>query len=606
MKIVIGKLTNVSGRFYYFTTTDGDEFQIVWEGSDPLPPLERTIAMSIPNEPWEDGRYVVDNTGDYWTFADEPHPEISMEVFGLEGREKKYIALLWQKSPLKSRAEEQEAADKAAFEIERFYRKYSRDKWDVVVGAFVFENNLMPEPPGYGVREILQEISLGGYDPNYYHVRSYHRHSSYCGLGNIHGDKSATYDGSGNCGLHTYLHELGHNFGLHHANDEDGKEYYDKSDIMGMGPAINGINSPQMLKLGLYDDRSRVDLNDSSCQLMVPIELPWHALNPNETQHVVLRRDGMEALYASLRKDRGWPWSPREGENVLWIHRKTPEYKTEIVTKVTPASSPKLLPNGVTVTYNNYYDECAKIFFQWPNQSTPIEDKERHVRFAPRLPGSVPKETHSGLWHDPRFVGQGLHVMVKGSRIVVYWYTHTQWTSKFSTSERRWYFMEGYLGEENLSIYTTDGGSFDDPRTFNLINVGYGQISFFGPDSGSFRFYTADHGRGYMNLSPVSYAKRKYGLFYDQAKNGSGFTKQELDSGLAMYWFTYNQQGGQEWYMMLGGEDEMTVYQVTDGFFLDYKKINAKPVGKAALHGNSFAYTFDDGRSGEQNLTELF
>jgi hypothetical protein len=56
-----------------------------------------------------------------------------------------------------------------------------------------------------------------------------------------------------------YMHEMGHNQGMHHAGDEDGNEYADKSNFMGFAAAeLKCTNSPHMRYLGWTDAADRV------------------------------------------------------------------------------------------------------------------------------------------------------------------------------------------------------------------------------------------------------------------------------------------------------------------------------------------------------------
>lgn len=609
MQTRIGKVISASERFYFFETDDGELLSIVWEGEDPLPPLETYIALSLPDEPWQDGRYVVDNTGKYWTYA-APHTQ-DVEVWAaapLNGPEPKKIALYWQHRPGADTQQELKTATKQAFEIQRFYNKYARDKWAVECKAFLFSDYQgRPEPPYYGLREILAEVDLGDFSPDINHVRSHWYHSSYCGLGNVYGDKSATYDGSGNCGLHTYLHEIGHNFGLHHANME-GKEYYDKSCIMGMGPAINGINAYHIQKLKLYDERERINVNDSTMLLVAPVELPWHSLHDGEYQHVNVYRDGKDTVYLSLRKKKGWPWTPREQEHELFVHVRTEDNKSDLIDTVWAGKS-FTLPNGVQVNYKEYKRECALIELIYPNSSSTPAQLTIPAGLPKRLGGSEPKDSSTGLWRDKRYSGQGLDLQVKNGRIIGYLYSFNQWTGKYSQSEQRWYMLDGKVGDNEIKVYTTVGGTFDNPTTAVLKEIGVAQISVTSDDTATLLFDTDEHGRGCMYLSKIDHSKDS-GLFYDKAFTKSGFSVQfpagQSSPEVVMYWYTYDNLKNQRWYYLAGEGGSLTIYEATGGFWCDYQKAEVTKIGVAEWEANQFAYHFDDGRSGVFNLTELF
>jgi hypothetical protein len=615
MRTLLGKLISASDRFYFFETDDGQTLPIVWEGSDPLPPFERFIALSIPDEPWDDGRYVVDNTGHYWTYAEPHHPDVVVvEAAPLNGPEKKNIALYWQHRPGTAKEDEIEDMTKAAFEIQRFYQKYARDKWDVECRAFWFkEYTGSPNPPYYGLQEILQEVDLGDFTPDIHHVRSHWYNSSYCGLGNLYGDKSCTYDG-GNCGLHTYLHEIGHNLGLRHAN-KDGEEYMDRSCIMGRGASIHGINAYHLRKLKLYDSRERLDINDSTEFLLAPVELPWHCLHPDQYQHAVLYRDGHEWYELSLRKDRGWPWSPKESEDKLYVHTKTPEGKSDLVDIISPVNNPsRLLPNGVTVNYADYGNEAASIQVWYPAKP-PGAAIPLPADLPTRLPGTEPHPMHSGLWYDKRYHGQGLDIQIKGNRVVGYWYTFNQKQGKYGDSEQRWYFFEGKVGDNSMPVFTTENGTFDNPTLRVVREIGHVQLSFTAHDRGIMIFNTTEHGNGCMYLDVIDWGVI-YGIWYDPARDGAGFTIQHPENAPAspdvvVYWYTYDNTSEQVWYLCQGTEDNLTIYHVTGGHWCDYHEVDIQPVGHGSIlpaggGKMKFTYNFQGGQGGSFTLQELF
>jgi hypothetical protein len=60
----------------------------------------------------------------------------------------------------------------------------------------------------------------------------------------------------------TYMHEMGHNQGMHHSGDEGGNEYADTSNFMGYASAqMKCTNSPHMRYLGWTDAADRVTHN---------------------------------------------------------------------------------------------------------------------------------------------------------------------------------------------------------------------------------------------------------------------------------------------------------------------------------------------------------
>jgi hypothetical protein len=611
--IVTGKLVNVSDRFFFFVGDDGTEYALTFIGDPSGIPVEQQIVMALPDEPDERDRYVVDlDDGRPWTFATD------LSVAGApDGRI--HIAVYWQVRPGDSDAKAMANAEKYAFELDRFYRHYSKGKWDLLVKPFLTHTRCHPKPPSYCISEIRKEVDTGDFKPTYHHVISYYYETGYCGVGNLGGDKSVTYLGSGGCNEHTTVHELGHNFGLRHANLPN-EEYGDDGCVMGKGRHIPGLNSPHLLELGLEGHREKLTVNQTTQVLLCPIELDIHTLHDSETQHVIVEKDGNPKYYVSLRKDKGWPYNPKGDAHILAIHRYEGGKTVLVETMSHLGDNDRKLPNGVRLQYHEYQDETARITLDYDDGIVP-DTLEIPTGLPDVLRGVETGEYHTGLWYNPDMNGQGFDIQVKNGRLLVYWYTFEQ-----RRKERRFFWGTCDLtdGVEEFDLFTTTGGTFDDPKSAKAVRIGSAQLYFFGSDSGVFCCRTEEHGRRSVSIKPVATSDHpNSGLWYDPAYDGSGFSIQWMPhiNKIIAYWYTHGpnrySDRKQRWYMCDGDasdDADMIIYEVVGGEWLDYHSATVTPVGTANLKTidtNTSVFSYDiraDGVSGTgtQNLKRLF
>lgn len=339
------------------------------------------------------------------------------EVLGSEMLERKHILLL-RTCPADTDEDERnalvEATQKIGAELERFYKYYAGDIWDVQVHADVVMEEQAPWNNNWNSRMFQTYVYNKsylmpiGFNPNYFHCWSHYTHPNYCGLGLLYDKYSWT---QATCGLHTIIHELGHNFGLHHAS-QDTKEYGDKTCVMGAGPNIPGLNAVQVAKLRRAARRPFWKVTDTSAGYLVPLETSDHWLWPEDNILAEVENRG-QRVWVSLRKHRGVPYDfITPSEERLNVHTKSEDGKTHYHGAISPDRS-LVLPNGVTCYHLGYdrTNERAKVFFSYraDGLAQPLPPVEG--TYPPNLPPPAEDFSLDGQWFNPEFDGQGVSIV---------------------------------------------------------------------------------------------------------------------------------------------------------------------------------------------------
>ena len=497
-----------------------------------------------------------------------------------------------------------------------------RNKWDVQVRGYVLPSDCNMKPWDFcykAVREWMRENDMDGFEPNYFHVAGFQNGASYCGQGQLGGDKSVTYM-MHICGVKTIIHELGHNLGLHHSGsrDENGveREYGDTSSIMGSNEAIRGLTSPHLHHLGLETGRETLDIESTRQVLVAPVELQEAAMHNDEYQNVIVRKPDSVRYYLSMRKTKGTPWPllPRD-EDTLFIHEWNKGSMTRtkrLMPDLKPGQS-RTLPNGVNIHYLEYANETARVNVLYPGDSTPA-DIPMPAGFPE--PFAMPQftEAHQGAWFEPRLNGQGFDIHVKDGKALVYWYTYD------NRGNCRWYIATGNIVDNIMEAYvtTTRGGNFSNPASADVITIGKCQLYFYTKDRGVFNFSTEEHGRGSTEIQPVALAERPLpflsGSWFDPHNQGDGISTQFYHGNTMVGYFytykrSYNRDTMQHWYYLQGTPDDMTIYNGVNGKFLSDSAFELVPVGtgKITIDEDICTFTYDLGNAtGVKNYRRLW
>jgi len=499
---------------------------------------------------------------------------------------KKHIGIYW-KVPLIATddmvAKATARAQTTARETKDYWRYQSNDLWDIQCEGFAMKSECDPRPP-YMCSLDAKKVDTGPFKPNYWHTID-QVSAGFCGQGMFGGDISVNYS-YGNCGISTTNHEWGHNHGLLHDGTRTGtgeEKEYGKTSLMGSNRRLYGLSSPHRVKLGFETEREILQIDSTTQMLIAPTEMSKHVLRKNEWQNVRVGRD----YYISLRKAKGtrYPVSNVAPED-LYVHHmdRNDRDNIKLLTPTLKPGAQKVLPGGIIVKYHEYHEETARVTVQYKGQDAP-EDLSMPKGPPVTLASSRITEAHSGAWWNPNFDGQGFDIEVKGDKVVIYNYTFDQ-----SGGTQRYYLGNGEIkdGASVFDLYTTKGGTFDDPSKREEIKIGKAQLFFNDDDTGVFHFNTDEHGRGAVNLTKLATMVPSMfnGSWWNPERAGEGLSVKQYDKLLVVYWYTYDSQGNQKWYELTGTPDNLVIVEVRGGRWLFYDDVETPEIGEASIFIN--------------------
>jgi hypothetical protein len=531
--------------------------------------------------------------------------------------------------------------------IQDYYRRYGGHVWDVEVRGYVMEGEANAHPPYYAKSDTdnyMATHDMEGFEPNYFHIWG-GTSGGYCGQGNLPGNRSVTYMNSA-CGTKTMIHELGHNFGLHHAStfragNPDAEpptadkivEYGDTSSIMGMGSSVVGINSVDAVRLGLEEDREVKVVTETQQVFVAPFELSERDLRENEYANVRIEK-GTTPYHVTLRKVKGAHYgNNRRSEDTLYVYEYARDKHSILILGTMKVGSSKTLPNGAVVKYLEYADETARVNIIYNSSDVTPQDIPMLTGFQVPMGTVTVEPKHSGSWFNRDNNGEGFDIHVKEDRTVLYWYTYNH-----KQTSRRFYYAvcpTTETGPIEFDILTTEDGTWEDPTLAESITVGKGELFFYDGNNGVFSYDLNDLGRGSIELVPVALSTDhpSNGSYYQPSRSGEGFTIQFYDhlNLCVAYWYSYGptvrgSYGGysgnmkQRWYACVGAKNADGTYTLDVSEALDnvWMGLRDEPgvnsVGSATVtivddNNIKFDYGINADRvsgTGTYNLTKLF
>lgn len=661
-----GTLSYITHEGYYIYVKESDDYfllNFVNESHAEMVPLG--VELIILVDPTDDGNvFNVTETEDFFVVLSD-----KMELES--GKPSKHIGvyrtiITGTDEPVEEPSEENKktlrsSANLIGKEVKQFYRQLFRHIWDVDITPYVLwgdEDRVYPPSFSRLTRRARNaEGHLPGYDDIDYHAIWGGYIKGICGQGGVPGGACVTYRQS-SCGAKTMCHELGHNFGLMHANailEEGGQpqEYADRSSIMGSVTSLVGFNSPQRVFFGADPEETIVRVKETGQYLLCPIELETHSMHQNEVKHIIFEGTdavsggrgepvipATNAFHISLRKSGQGHHYGANG-TMLFVHEFTNRKATVLHSYLnTKPGDTFTLPNGAVIEYLELKDETARINVLLNPDDPKPTDIPMPQGFPQHMPSVELSEKHSGSWYDPEMNGQGFDIQVKDGRLAFYWYTFNK-----GSDSRRFYYGTCLLkdGLEQFDIFTNKRGTFDNPEYSYPVKMGTGQIIMYDDTTGVFNYNFneqlaeyAKFGRGSIEIQPVALSEDNTynGIYYNSNRDGEGFTVQyfhDMETCVA-YWYTYGPKptggGGvdihtQRWYTCVGNKSEdgtydLTIHEVIGGkwkWLADADEVNLVEVGKATLgivDDNNITFEFDiDAEhyvkgTGKYELTRLF
>lgn len=523
-----------------------------------------------------------------------------------------------------------------AYTFKLFARTYARHVWDIDTLGVVMLGTEYVASPHYarGDRQrFMRETGTGDFKANFNHVVG-GTNRGMCGQAMLPGPNSATFGDNQACGIKTDLHEgFGHCNGLNHAstlNLISGRraEYGGTDTIMGNGQPISGLNSVELVNLGLISERDITRVTGNAQVLLRPVELHSDALHDGDHKHAIITK-GHRTFHVSIRKARGWRYMPPGGNSeMLYVHEAersghslnfTPNMRY-------PNDAMVLKDAGIEVEYLSYDDERAVVNIITDDSKPRPKDLPIPKGFPPAL--KAPGPEHTGGWYDRDYNGQGFELHVKDSQVALYWYTFNQYSKS-----RRFYYAQGSIDDllQGATLYTTDNGTWMDPAKHELISVGKIQFSIDDDQTALVRWNTREHGNGACRLTQLmrSGDSELTGAYMEPTRKGEGFNLHFFDDRLVMYWYTYGSADRkapvnrvdittkQRWYLGEGklnevGSYDIRLYEVSNHIWMTLDDdAGTGYAGEATLNINNLRLTFNlntdtlKGR-GDYQLTRLF
>ncbi len=227
----------------------------------------------------------------------------------------------------------------------------------------------------------------------------------------------------------------------------------------------------------------------------------------------------------------------------------------------------------------------------------------------------------SGSWYDPEFDGQGWNLqMLSETLALAYWFSYDE------RGNQAWFYGLGEVSGNSITfsqLRQPEGGRFGNNFDPNQVSQPlWGTMTMIFDDcSSGYTVYGGKRGfdTGEMNiqrltgLQSISCAGKREpttakaigaemnGPWYDPSHNGEGWLLEILDDSTAVaYWFTYDRNGNQAWFVGVGsisGDDIQfdTVYRPTGARF-GMNSYNPSQVNRQTA--GSMRFTFSDCANG--------
>jgi hypothetical protein len=525
--------------------------------------INRRIAISIATDPDEDGLYLVSTDDNFFTVlgrklrtidqAPDGKPLVTIGLFrsvnpgnlekrgGIEGE--------WY-------AEEWAKVRSAAQTIQGFYNtclghinNYEVRGYCVVTtksaGQSYYLEDVIKEHKAqkdvkiFGqentwweefVQKVYENYKWYTYNEDAFACEYYHAWSGAssiaCGWGRVGRPGSMTYQTCSK-GTGTMIHELGHNFGLRHSqtvtgNETDGytvSEYGDPDCRMGRGTSRFNVKQIQRLE-GISDEDIGNAGTTSQSFVIVPPNLHPAAMHPGEVKAVQksywtysiqdfhtnpferirdlakgkTRETSKIKIHSfqapGLPESTGLGGGPNRGKTQRWSAVELFESGHEV-------GSGKFYESENS--YVNEYGSFAKRILNFVVDGKQPEENLQ-TGFPKKVDGVYLDETHSGLWYNPMFNGQGFDIDVREGKLKFTLFTFSR--QKETRTELN------YAFKEQQYVLTGSCDVTDGIEEFDILHgskvIGKGQLYFFNKDEGVFLYDTAEFGYNAIDLKRIA------------------------------------------------------------------------------------------------------
>ena len=205
----------------------------------------------------------------------------------------------------------------------------------------------------------MHNLDVSGYQHHMFMLSS-HIKCKWAGLGTIGCPSNGCY--TWYSGRHGYdasilLHELGHNFGLHHSSTHD-DEYGDTSCIMGMASDLmfRCFNAPQSINLGVTESKYTLDIQTfTNTSDVLHLYLQSHVESAKSS---VTLKIGHTYFVVSLRTPVLFDaFLYRDHHNKVFVHStKKKKYATLLVAILSPGQSYVIEDHDVAIRFRGLRD----------------------------------------------------------------------------------------------------------------------------------------------------------------------------------------------------------------------------------------------------------
>lgn len=483
--------------------------------------------------------------------------------------------------------------------IEQAYSQYT-EKFTVKVTPYALVDTHQPYDLSFNFQapEVLRQMeeqNPEGFDSHNYFCGYGGYRSGLNGIANTGSWKAWVFVGD----YYTFLHEIGHNFGLQHSTTE-GNEY---GGTDWQAKYLGYPNASHQMYLNLVPERGFKDIRESEALCLLPLDCKSVDLRNGEylvarvfaqlTSNAISGREIVSYISARKTRIQDKYGQPSFQIDKVHIHQSDPPWRSTYRSKdiavlsegeefVIPDTNARVIHQGskngvqrVAIVYDSDTIPFPADFPEWDD-----------------IPTEPLKDEHSGIWGDSRYKDQGFDIQINKEKeqAIAYWFT---------------YDLDG-----NPLFYVFDGKVNDGSITGNVIRtkngnesvIGNGILRFIDDDDGIIRLETSIHGRVHFRLK--RFTPPRTGLLSGIWTTGkfegfsSGIFQNEVNGVIvnSALFYRYNRDGS--WLVFSGQLDneyqiQFDVLRVDNSFFKCIHHGEVVRIGSSTLDIESMNINFE-------------